>query len=175
MVRRAFVRRYVLPHPKLQVEIMEEFPWATYYTNPESGPQFVVAESGRLISIKNFPNVFQPALKIYGDNKTNLRFAAENVGQWGNWIAYIETQMQCPVLSIDMSEPNDVKVETSKFTLALGQADNSLTHRLYRLASVLDVMASEHKEPIYVNLGLNSNIPIRLASIERSKTAEPAQ
>ncbi len=164
VIRRAFIRRYALPHPKLQVEILEEFPWATFYADPDSPAQFVVAESGKLIPIANFPHVFQPALKIYGHHKESLSFNAENVSQWANWIAYIEKQMQCPVLAIDMNEANDIKVETSKFTLALGQPDNSLSRRLYRLASVLDVMASEHKEPIYVNLGLNSNIPIKLAN-----------
>ena len=62
-----------------------------------------------------------------------------------------------------MREQNNVKVETSKFVLALGTADISLTSRLHRLASVLDVLACEKKEPTYVNLGLNSNIPVKLA------------
>ena len=33
-VRHAFVRRYALPHPRLIVEILEEYPWASYARGP---------------------------------------------------------------------------------------------------------------------------------------------
>ena len=216
IVKQAFVRRYALPYPKLKVEVLEEFPWATLYsaaspssvgstrvstlplrtsrlrTPPSASlyadstylsaaspdgeefiPQFVVAESGRLISIREFPHVFQPALKIYCDNSAQCHFNANKVEIWANWISYISKEMQCSVLAIDMRQPHDVKVETNKFKLVLGNPDTGLTHRLYRLSSVLGVLASQHKEPVYVNLGLNSNIPVKLAKkLDRPGTEE---
>ncbi|MBK9770436.1 MAG: FtsQ-type POTRA domain-containing protein [Candidatus Obscuribacter sp.] len=33
-VRYAFVRRYALPQPKLVVEVLEEYPWASFSTDP---------------------------------------------------------------------------------------------------------------------------------------------
>jgi hypothetical protein len=166
VIKQAFVRRYALPYPHLQVEVLEEFPWATLYFNDQSAPQFVISQSGRLVSIQDFPHVYQPTLKIYAPSKNNIRFNADEVSRWANWISYIEKQGQCPVFSIDMCEPHNVKVETSKFVIALGNLDSSLTSRLYRLASVLDILASEKRQPSYVNLGLNSNIPVKLAANE---------
>ncbi len=195
IIKRAFVRRYALPCPKLKVEVLEEFPWATLYSaaSPprsvgerlnsdlasqksvlENGavlskigfglsPHYVVAESGRLILIADFPNVFQPALKIYCDNPSKFNLLPSDVEQWANWIGYISKETHCPVLAIDMRQPHDVQVETGKFTIALGNPDSGLTRRLYRLASVLQVLANQHRELTYINLGLNSNIPIRLA------------
>jgi len=169
IIKQVFVRRYALPYPRLQVEVLEEFPWATLYLNDAPAPQFVIAQSGRLISICDFPHVYQPALRIYGRSKDSTQLNANDVNRWANWIAYIKKQTQCPVFSIDMREPHNVKVETGKFTIALGNPDSSLTPRLYRLASVLDILANEHKQPSCVNLSLNSNIPIKLATNERGK------
>ena len=87
------------------------------------------------------------------------------IGQ--NLATYIEDQAHCPVFALDMRDAHDIKVETGKFTIALGFPDSSLTARLYRLASVLDVMEKEHREPVYVNLGLNNNIPIKLPKDHR--------
>jgi len=190
IVKHAFVRRYVLPHPLIKVEVLEEFPWATIYcpallpnnskclNAPNSGPasnfsntldttdtkaQFVISESGRFISIADFPNIYQPSLKIYTEKAAQLHLNQAEIEQWANWISYISKQMQCPVLSLDMREPHNVKVETNRFMLVLGNPDSGLTRRLYRLASVLEVLADQHKEPAYVNLALNSNIPVKLA------------
>ena len=69
IVKHVFVRRYALPYPNLQVEVLEEFPWATLYLNDAPAPQYVIAQSGRLISIRDFPHVFQPALRIYGQQQ----------------------------------------------------------------------------------------------------------
>ncbi len=168
IVKHAFVRRYALPSPKLKVEVLEQFPWASLYcdASPENKdliPQFVVAESGRLVSIAEFPHVYRPALRIYCNNSSQCNFNVTTVENWANWIHYISKETQSPVVAIDMRQPQDVKIETSKFKIALGMPDSGLTHRLYRLASVLGVLANQHKEPVYVNLGLNSNIPVKLA------------
>jgi len=172
VIKQAFVRRYSLPYPHLHIEVLEEFPWATLYLSNQSAPQFVISQSGRLVSIQDFPQVYQPTLKIYASNKNNVRFSADDVGHWANWISYIEKQGQCPVFSIDMCEPHNVKVETSKFVIALGNLDSSLTSRLCRLASVLDILASEKRQASYVNLGLNSNIPVKLAANEPASAAK---
>jgi cell division septal protein FtsQ len=164
MIKHAFIRRYLLPHPCLKVEVLEEFPWATLYgPSPNLQAKFVVAESGRLISLADFPNVYKPALKIYVEDPKRLHLAESDVEQWANWTNYISKQTQCPVVAIDMLEPHNIKVETSKFSLVLGNPDSGLPRRLYRLAAVLEALASQHKEPIYVNLSLNSNIPVKLA------------
>ena len=62
-----------------------------------------------------------------------------------------------------MRDPHNVKVATSRLMLVLGNPDSGLARRLYRLASVLELLANQHKEPAYVNLALNSNIPVKLA------------
>ena len=172
IVQQVFVRRYALPYPKLQVEVLEEFPWATLYLNDAPSSQFVIAQSGRLISIHDFSHVYQPALRIYGQSKNDIKLVAADVNRWANRIAYIEKQTQSPVFSIDLRDSHNVKIETAKFTIALGSTDSSLTPRLYRLASVLDILASEHKQPSYVNLGLNSNIPVKLAANEPTQTKQ---
>jgi hypothetical protein len=197
VVKHAFVRRYVLPQPQIKVEILEEFPWATVYS-PEpmtsnskhlpmqsaeqslvssntldttsTKPLFVVSESGRFISIADFPNIYQPSLKIYTENAAQFHLSQAEIEQWANWLAYISKQMQCPVLYLDMREPHNIKVATNKLILVLGNPDSGLARRLYRLASVLEVLASQHKEPSYVNLALNSNIPVKLAK-KSDKTA----
>lgn len=172
IIKHAFVRRYLLPHPRLKVEVLEEFPWATLYCpSPNLQAKFVVAESGRLISLADFPNVYKPALKIYAEDPRRFHLTEADVEQWANWTNYISKQTQCPVVAIDMLEPHNIKVETSKFSLVLGNPDSGLPCRLYRLAAVLEVLASQHKEPIYVNLSLNSNIPVKLAK-KSDKLAE---
>jgi hypothetical protein len=190
MVKYAFVRRYLLPRPLLTVEVLEEFPWASIYcapptliTCPTPSPiltqnlskatetkteygmkaPFVIAESGRLISVKDFPNVYQPALKIFVQDPAQFKFNQADVEQWANWLGYISKQTSYPVTALDMRESHNIKVETSKFSIVLGNPDSGLTRRLNRLSSVLEVLASQHKEAVYINLALNSNIPVKLA------------
>ncbi len=190
IIKHAFVRRYLLPHPLIKVAVLEEFPWATIYSiepspnnsncshPPISRPaanvsnssdttsvkaQFVLSESGRLIAIEDFPNVYQPSLKIYTANRAQLHLSESEIEKWANWLSYISKQMQCPVLALDMREPHNIKVETSRLMLVLGNPDSGLTRRLERLASVLEVLANQNKEPTYVNLALNSNIPVKIA------------
>jgi cell division septal protein FtsQ len=191
-IKYAFVRRYVLPNPILKVAVLEEFPWATIYcseavcANAKCQPvvrlgagitagfpgtidlagvkaKWVVSESGRLIAIAEFPNVYQPALKIYTKNTGQFNLNQADIEQWANWLAYISKQMQCSIIALDMRESHNVKVETSKFIIVLGNPDSGLTRRLNRLPSVLEVLANQHRDPVYINLALNSNIPVKLA------------
>ena len=127
VVKHAFVRRYVLPHPQIKVEVLEEFPWATIYC-PADLPnnskclhvpsseqelalnysntvdttatlsQFVLSESGRLISIADFPNIYQPSLKIYTENAAQFHLSQTEIEQWANWVAPIllsKCNVQC--------------------------------------------------------------------------------
>lgn len=183
-IKYAFIRRYVLPKPSLKIEVLEEFPWAAVYvldnkhplridsaSNSDSTTQkhteekapFVVAESGRLISTSEFPHIFEPALRIYIDDISHLHLSQSDIQQWTDRIAYISKQMQCPVTAIDMRERHNIKIETAKFNLVLGNTDSALTRRLNRLPSVLEVLANQHKDPVYINLALNNNIPVKLA------------
>ncbi|PWT94298.1 MAG: hypothetical protein C5B53_13450 [Candidatus Melainabacteria bacterium] len=161
VVQQAFVRRYCLPRPKLVVEILEEFPWASYATDPDCQPKWVIAESGRKVLISEFPKVIQPPLKIYG--QSSRAFTSKEVSQWANWISYIEKQTQCPVESVDMRNPQEVKVIAGDLCLKLGSPDSSLTRRLARLASVLSVIDPMRDKLEFIDLGLDSNIPLKLA------------
>jgi len=161
MVKCAFVRRYCLPQPKLIVEVMEEFPWATYSTQIEGEPKWVIAESGRKITISDFSGLKLPKLKIYG--AANHEFTDREVGQWATWIAYVEKQTQKSVAAIDLRNGQDVWMQAGDLCLRLGSADPSLTRRLGRLASVLSVIEPFKERLEYVNLGLDNNIPLKLA------------
>jgi cell division septal protein FtsQ len=167
MVKHAFVRRYCLPSPKLIVEIMEEFPWATYTTKEDIDPKWVIAESGRVISIAEFPSVIQPPLKILA--QAHFHLTSTQVSQWANWLAYIEKESGKQVEIIDIREPQDIKVISKDFCLKLGKADSSLTRRLYRLGSVLAAIKPSSNKLEYINLSLDNNIPLKLAKENSSK------
>jgi cell division septal protein FtsQ len=161
-VKYAFVRRYALPRPKIVVEVLEEFPWATFSTDPDGDPEAVISESGRLIPIKDFPTVQQPVLKIYG-SKT-CRFKASDVSQWAHWIAFIQAQTHQTIEYIDMRKPLDVVIQDGDLCLKLGAPDTTLTRRLGRLASVMSALEPLRGRLEYVDLGLDNNIPLKVAS-----------
>lgn len=161
MVRHAFVRRYCLPHPRLVVEILEEFPWASYAADPDSLTNWVIAESGRTISVTEFPQVLQPPLKFYGP--ASLHLTSHQVGQWASWIAQIEKISARKVETVDLRLPQNVLVQAGDLSLHLGSTDASLNRRLLRLASVLTVTARWQDKLEYIDLGLDSNIPVKVA------------
>ncbi len=161
MVKHAFVRRYCLPTPKLIVEIMEEFPWASYTTNEDDAPKWVIAESGRVISIAEFPSVIQPPLKILA--QPNFHLTSTQVSQWANWLAYIEKETGKEIDTVDFRQSQDIQVICDDFYIKLGSADSSLTKRLYRLASVLAATKPVNSKIEYINLAIDNNIPIKLA------------
>lgn len=163
-VRHAFVRRYALPHPTVVVDVLEEFPWATYSPNPETPPTAVIAESGRMIPINEFPTVAQPKLLIYGPG--NMKITRSEVAQWAQWVGFIAEQTGEEVQFVDMRKPQDVRVQDgSDIYLKLGTADTTLTRRLGRLSSVLTAIEPLKGRLEYVDLGLDNNIPIKVAKL----------
>jgi len=170
-VKHAFVRRYALPHPRMVVEVLEEFPWATFALNPESAPLSVIAQSGRQIPIKDFPHVPQPPLLIYG--QPNLKLSGADVSQWARWVAFITKQTGQPVQFVDMRTAFDVRVQNGDLSLKLGQPDATLTRRLGRLTSVLTAIEPLRGRLEYVDLSLDNNIPLKVAKKEivRDRTA----
>ena len=44
-VQHAFVRRYIFPHPHMDVHVMEEFPWASFAYAPDQPVSAVVAQT----------------------------------------------------------------------------------------------------------------------------------
>jgi cell division septal protein FtsQ len=161
VVQQAFVRRYCLPTPKLVVDVLEEFPWASYATEPDQEAQWVIAESGRRISISQFPSIIQPPLKIYG--RPARQFTSKDVSQWATWLAYIEKQTQSQVEMLDMTNPQDVRVQVGDLYLKLGSPDATLTRRLSRLSSVLSAIEPLRNRLEFVDLGLDNNVPLKLA------------
>ena len=99
-VKYAFVRRYAVPQPTIVVEVLEEFPWATLAAGPDAPPQYVIAQSGRLIPIKDFPAITQSPLVIYGTPA--LKLTGKSVAQWASWISFIASQTGQPVQSVDL-------------------------------------------------------------------------
>ncbi len=160
-VRYAFVRRYALPKPKLVIEVLEEYPWATFATSPDEEPIAVIAQSGRMIPIKEFPTVQQPELKIYG--MPNCQFNSGEVSQWASWVAYIKAQTKETVSFVDMRKPFDVTVQDGDLLLKLGTPDTTLTRRLGRLSSVMAAIEPLRSKLEYVDLGLDNNIPLKVA------------
>lgn len=159
-VNKAFVRRYVLPRPQLKVEILEEFPWATYCPTPESAPEGVIAQTGRYIPLSQFPAVAQPALRVCGEK--GLKLKPSEIGQWDNWVRLIEAQTGQPVMLVDMRSPTAIQAFSGGYELHLGSVDSTLNRRLGRLSSVMPVIATL-KEPLkYIDLSLDSNIPLKV-------------
>lgn len=163
-VRFAYVRRYVLPHPHLVVEVLEEFPWATFSTNPDGPPEAVISETGRIIPIKEFPHIIQPEFRIYGQSNLNLNKAS--VGQWAAWVAYVASQTGQRVDYVDMRKPDCVWIQDGNLRLKLGIADSSLTRRLGRLASVVPVLEKVDGQLEFVDLSLDNNIPLKVTKAD---------
>jgi cell division septal protein FtsQ len=169
-VRHAFVRRYALPKPHLVVEVLEEYPWATYSPDPAKPAEAVIAQSGRFISIAEFPKVVQPHLVIYA--QPTMKLTSREVAQWASWANYITTQTGRPVDYIDMRQPFDVKVANGDLTLKLGMPDQTLTRRLGRLVSILPAVEPIKDKVDYIDLGLDNSIPLK---ISKGPKAHPVQ
>ncbi|CAN5420059.1 hypothetical protein BH10CYA1_BH10CYA1_02480 [soil metagenome] len=171
VVKHAFVRRYALPQPRIVVEVLEEFPWASFSPGPELPTESVIAQSGRMIPIKDFPTITQPQLVFYG--KPGLKLNHLNVAQWAKWVGYISEQTGEPVEYVDLRNANDVRIKNGDLHLKLGIADTSLTRRLGRLTSVLAAVQPMKSRLEYIDLSLDNNIPLKVAKKEReSKDAK---
>jgi cell division septal protein FtsQ len=167
-VRHAFVRRYALPKPHLVVEILEEYPWATYSPDPSKPAEAVIAQSGRFISIAEFPAVVRPHLVIYGQH--NLKLTSREVAQWASWANYISSQTGRPVDYIDMRQPFDVKVANGDLTLKIGLPDTTLTRRLGRLVSILPTVEPIKDKVEFIDLGLDNSIPLKISKNPKRPT-----
>ena len=159
-VRHAFVRRYALPQPRLIVDILEEYPWASYARAPGEPIQAVIAQSGRFIPVSEFPNVDRPHMIIYG--QPTLKLTQKQVVQWASWANYIAGQTGRTVDAIDMRQPFDVRVANGDLTLKLGIPDASLTRRLGRLVSVLPAVEPIKEKLEYIDLGLDNSVPLKV-------------
>jgi len=171
-VKHVFVKRAAFPKPQLSVEVLEEFPWATLSSGPEGTSEAVIAESGRVIPLSKFPNFPQPKLKIYGPS--NMKMMPAAVKQWATWISYIEKQVSQPVTAIDLRKPFDVAVETEHLDLKLGTLDNTVTERIGRLISIIDVLNTYKGKLQHVDLALDNNIPLKMHSPAQLKAMEEA-
>lgn len=160
-VKYAFVRRYAFPKPTLVVEVLEEFPWAVFSTDPDQAPEAVISQSGRLIPLKDFPRMAQPPMCIYG--APSLKLTSKEVSQWASWSSYISAQTGQPVQFIDLRKPYDVRVQDGDLYLKLGASDATLTRRLGRLSSILTALQPLKSRLEYVDLGLDNNVPLKLA------------
>jgi cell division septal protein FtsQ len=170
-VRHAFVRRYIFPRPHLVVEITEEFPWASFATEPGAPPEAVISETGRIIPISVFPNIIKPEFTIYGTS--SLKLKASDVSQWAGWTAYIAAQTGQKVDYVDMRDLHDIKVQDGEFTLRVGNADTTLTRRLGRLASVVPALGNLRDRLQYIDLALDNNVPLKVA--DKPREVEHAQ
>lgn len=160
-VKYAFIRRYAIPHPKLIVDILEEFPWATFSDRPDGAAVAVISQAGRMIPIADFPAVPQPSLKIYGP--TNLKLTATDVSQWSSWSKFIAEQTGQSVDSIDMRQPRDIRIQDGNLYFKVGVADATLTRRLGRLSSLMNAISQWQGKLDYIDLALDNNIPVKLA------------
>ncbi len=164
-VKHAFVRRYALPRPRIVVEVLEEFPWASFSQGPDQPVESVIAQSGRMIPIKDFPTITQPQLVFYG--KPGLKMEHANVAQWAKWVAYISEQTGQPVEYVDLRNSNDVQIQNGDLHLKIGIADTSLTRRLGRLTSVLAAIQPMKSRLEYIDLSLDNNIPLKVSKKEK--------
>lgn len=166
-VRFAFVRRYVFPHPKLVVDVLEEFPWATLAPGPGGTPEAVISDTGRIIPLERFPAIARPDFKIYGPS--SLKLDAHQISQWAGWVSYIAAQTGVKVDYVDMRVPAEIAIQDGELYLKIGAADSTLTKRLGRLASLMPSLTDLHGRLQYVDLGLDNNIPLKVS--DKSKTS----
>ncbi len=159
-VRHAFVRRYILPRPHIRVEVLEEFPWATYSSSPEAAPEGVIAETGRFIPLDRFPSVVQPPFRVCGDKA--LKLAASEIWEWDSWARLIEAQTGQPVMLVDLRVMSAVQAFSGGYELHLGSLDSTLNRRLGRLSSVMPVVANLREDLKFIDLSLDSNIPLKV-------------
>lgn len=159
-VRYAFVRRYALPHPRLVVEILEEYPWAAYSPDPKTPPESVIAQSGRVIPISEFPDVVKPHMVIYAPK--SLKLTSKEVSQWATWANYVSEQTGRPVDSIDLRQPFDVHIQNGDLHLKLGMPDSTLSRRLGRLVTIVPTLNTMKERIEYVDLGLDNSIPLKI-------------
>lgn len=175
-VHQCFVRRYLFPVPNVQVEIMEEFPWATYAPSPEAAAEAVIAETGKFVPLLQFPSMAQPSLKVYADQ--NFRLKASDVEQWANWVQYVAAQTGAPVDYVDLRKKGDLRIHSGDYLIRIGQADATLSRRLTRLPSVLPVVATlkSDEQLDYIDLSLESNVPLKVSKVsERALAARQAK
>lgn len=172
-VNNAFVRRYAFPRPHVVVEVLEEQPWASLGFNPDLPTHAVIAETGRFIPVKRFPNIMQPPLKIYG--AANLKMTPNDVKQWATWVTFIERQINQPVQYVDMRKPFDVSVGTEQLALKIGIPDAALTQRLSRLTSILPTLSQYKNTLEYVDLALDNNIPLKISKKPLEKGSADAK
>src|SRR5262249_26495840 len=134
----AFVRRYLLPRPLVRIEVLEEFPWASYSTKPDGPIEGVIAESGRMISLSEFPKVFQPPLHLCIQPSTKLNPA--QIADWDKWVRLIGAQTDHTVTMVDLRNQNAVMAYCGDMELHLGAADSTIGRRIGRLASIHSVI-----------------------------------
>ena len=171
-VRYAFVRRFLFPHPHLVVEIMEEFPWASFSSSPDSAVEGVIAEGGKYIPVSQFPAIVRPILKICGPH--NMKLSASQIAQWDSCVALIAAQTGQTVDLVDLRQPSAIEVRCGDLSLHLGAADSTLTRRLGRLSSVVPVISSVKDRLEYIDLSLDSNIPLKVSKTPRLPDSERA-
>lgn len=166
-VKYAFVRRYIFPRPELRVEVLEEFPWASYSSTPEGPIEGVVAQTGRIIPLSQFPNVVQPDLRLCV--KSDCKLNPASIAKWDGWVRLLAAQTGQPVKMIDMRNPTAIVAISGVMELHVGAADSTLTRRLGRLASVMPVADKLQDKLKYVDLSLDSNIPLKVDSSASSQ------
>jgi len=159
-VRYAYVRRYLSPRPHLVVNVLEEFPWATFSSNPEAAPEAVISETGRFIPLNEFPNTVRPDFKIYGP--AGMTMTRSDVAQWAACVSYVAAQTGLTVDYVDLRDPRCIWIQDGELRLKAGAADSSLIRRLGRLASVVPALGQIHAQIAYIDLGLDNNIPVKV-------------
>lgn len=160
-VHNAFVRRYLFPHPYIQVQIMEEFPWASVAAGPESAVCGVISETGRYIPVAEFPGIAQPSLRFF--TAPCQKMSEGEVRTWANWVSFIAIQTGLPIEYVDLRKADDIRVQAGDLQLRLGAADSTLPKRLNRLSSIMPVLSTIKERVDYINLGLDSNIPLKVS------------
>ncbi len=159
-VRFAFVRRHLLPRPHLVVEILEEYPWATFSLSPDTEAVAVISDTGRAIPLRVFPTFYRPSFTIFA--RPDLTLSAAQVERWSRHIAYIEQQTGKVLDYLDLRRPHEIEIGAGDLRLKIGSADQTLTKRLGRLAAVMPVVDRLQRRLDYINLSLDSNVPLKL-------------
>lgn len=172
-VHNVFVRRYLFPHPYIQVQVMEEFPWASVAAGPDTPVCGVISETGRYIPVAQFPSVAQPALRFF--TAPCHKMSDADVRTWANWVSFIAVQTGTPVEYVDLRKADDIRVQAGELQLRLGTIDSTLPKRLNRLASILPVLSTLKEHVDYINLGLDSNIPLKVSKLTKQDLAGDTQ
>jgi hypothetical protein len=92
-----------------------------------------------------------------------MKMSERQIANWDRWVSLVSSQTGQPVKMIDLRRPAAIDIVSGNLDLHVGAADSMLERRLSRLASVMPVLPTLTGKLQFIDLSLDSNIPLKMA------------